>query len=270
MPFEKHPRFDTPTDDTAIWRYMSFEKFIWLLETRSLYFCSIEALAAHDPYEGLYSDVNTFYEKTSWETLEPVQRHLVGGHLKGGQKEYEQFQTMLKTAHSVIKEHRKITYANCWHRQAHESVAMWKLYAGNNKGIAIQAKIKGLIASLEDYKDLEIFIGNVHYKDYFIEGMPEDFALEPFITKRKYFDYENELRAIIWGLQHGKTRQFYDTETREPLKGIQVPISLDALIDTIVVSPDVQDWETKLIEATLKRYGLDKPLKKSALSINPG
>ena len=38
------------TGDTLLWRYMSFEKFCWLLETSKLYHARLDQF--EDPFEG--------------------------------------------------------------------------------------------------------------------------------------------------------------------------------------------------------------------------
>ncbi len=52
--FEEHPCFNTPSDDTKIWRYMDFTKFVNLLDTKSLFFVRSDKF--DDPFEGLYPE----------------------------------------------------------------------------------------------------------------------------------------------------------------------------------------------------------------------
>src|SRR5260370_42500079 len=48
--FHPNDRFELPPEDTKIWRYLNFTKFVGLLETRSLYFSSLARL--EDRFEG--------------------------------------------------------------------------------------------------------------------------------------------------------------------------------------------------------------------------
>jgi hypothetical protein len=49
--YKKHRAFETPSDNCAIWRYMSFAKFVWLFAKESLYFSRLDQ---HDDWwEGL-------------------------------------------------------------------------------------------------------------------------------------------------------------------------------------------------------------------------
>ncbi|HLN88509.1 MAG TPA: hypothetical protein VK253_00420, partial [Candidatus Binatia bacterium] len=42
--------FRKPNSDTLLWRYMSFTKFVPLLEKRALFFCRSDKIG--DPFEG--------------------------------------------------------------------------------------------------------------------------------------------------------------------------------------------------------------------------
>jgi hypothetical protein len=47
MPYEKHPIYLTPPDDTVIWRYMDFARFVQLLDFRELWFARADTLKTH-------------------------------------------------------------------------------------------------------------------------------------------------------------------------------------------------------------------------------
>ncbi len=47
--FTPHDSCDCPPDETKIWRYMDLAKFLWILETKSLFFARTDKLG--DPYE---------------------------------------------------------------------------------------------------------------------------------------------------------------------------------------------------------------------------
>lgn len=40
--YEEHPLMTVPTDDTIIWRYMDFTKFVSMLHMGCLYFPSLK------------------------------------------------------------------------------------------------------------------------------------------------------------------------------------------------------------------------------------
>jgi hypothetical protein len=53
MAYETHRNVDTPEDDTTIWRYMNFAKFVSILHDNSLCFSRLDLLGG--PFEGAYS-----------------------------------------------------------------------------------------------------------------------------------------------------------------------------------------------------------------------
>jgi hypothetical protein len=54
MPYEFHANLRTPPNDTVLWRYMDFAKFIQMIESKSLWFTRLDQL--EDPLEGGHTD----------------------------------------------------------------------------------------------------------------------------------------------------------------------------------------------------------------------
>ena len=48
--FKEHQDFKTPKDNSKIWRYMDFTKFIDMLDKSALFFTRVDKLG--DPFEG--------------------------------------------------------------------------------------------------------------------------------------------------------------------------------------------------------------------------
>ncbi len=86
---------------------------------------------------------------------------------------------------------------NCWHMNEHESAAMWKLYLKSDEGIAVQSTYNKLLNSMHDSNDFMLLVGAVNYIDYNKEVIPFGNAFYPYIHKRKSFEHERELRAVI-------------------------------------------------------------------------
>jgi hypothetical protein len=106
---------------------------------------------------------------------------------------------------------RQWTFINCWHMNENESDAMWRIYARTSDAVAIQSTFARLQRVLSD----RAFIGVVKYVDYDTEWMPEGNTLYPFVHKRKSFEHERELRAVMQELpskadQDGKTDSVID------------------------------------------------------------
>ena len=73
MPFESHEVFNEPEDRGAkIWRYMSFAKFVSVLNDKALYFSSANELAAVDLYERSIAHMDDMLEnKIEWDMASP-------------------------------------------------------------------------------------------------------------------------------------------------------------------------------------------------------
>ena len=170
--YKEHPDYNSPQSDAVLWRYMEFTKFVSLLEKESLFFARADKLG--DPFEGSFSKVN--------EALRPIlyKDKLSEEALLG----WMQF----------TKESRRFTLINCWHENAHESEAMWRLYAREKDGIAIKTAFNSFKNSFICSED--IYIGSVNYVDYNSHFIPEKNVLLPFLHKRKSFEHEREVRAI--------------------------------------------------------------------------
>ena len=81
---------------------------------------------------------------------------------------------------------------NSWHMNEYESAVMWDIYSTRDFGIAIQSTIKRLCDSLE--KIQKVSVPAVKYMDYNAEWI-EEFLYQPFLSKRRSFEHEKELRA---------------------------------------------------------------------------
>lgn len=173
--YKEHRAFEKPNDENIkIWRYLDFTKLVSLLDKQALFFCRADKLL--DPFEGSYSKANI--------QLRPK---VYKGILS------EKVQTKLSDIYDYI---RKCTIVNCWHISEHESAAMWKLYLKSDEGVAIQSTFKRLVESFNDYLK-DVYIGKVKYIDYKTDLIPEGNLFFPYLHKRKSFEYEHELRAII-------------------------------------------------------------------------
>jgi hypothetical protein len=170
----------------------------------------------------------------------------------------------------VVKQYRSITFVNSWHIKEHESAAMWKVYLSNNEGIAIQSTYQRLIDSLSIYDDFEVYVGRIKYIDYDKEAIPMGNILSPYLYKRKSFEYEDELRALIWTPQHGKN-DLLNPQNNKFLNtpGLLVDVDIEKLIDSIYVAPNAPSWVLEVIRAVTNRFEIDKEVKQSNLSSTP-
>jgi hypothetical protein len=111
-----------------------------------------------------------------------------------------------------------------------ESLAMWKLYAAHHESVCIQSTYEKLARLLPE----QCFLGTVNYIDYSSQFIDLDNALNYIVHKRKGFDHERELRAVLWTGADDTRDAFISIGG----KGLLVPIDIGKLIETIFISPD--------------------------------
>ncbi|MDH3311594.1 MAG: hypothetical protein OEM28_00410 [Nitrosopumilus sp.] len=170
----------------------------------------------------------------------------------------------LKQSSQFMEKIRYHTYLNCWHMNENESDAMWKLYAKNNTGIAIQSTYKNLVGVLNEND--EVYIGAVNYIDYEKDWLPEGFTYWPFMHKQNSFKSENELRTILQRFPN--IRNGISIDVPESV-GINIPIEIHDLIEDIYIAPTSPEWFYKLVNSILDKYELQKKVIFSKLSEKP-
>ncbi|HEY56554.1 MAG TPA: hypothetical protein G4N90_03860 [Dehalococcoidia bacterium] len=237
--YKKYPGLVTPNDNMTIWRYMDFTKFVSLLDKQALFFCRADKLG--DPFEGSYPKINVSRRAEIFRDIMPPE-----------------------DLSKVYKQTREFTAVNCWHMNRYESAAMWKLYLKSNEGIAIRSTFRRLRDSLQD-KEHDTYIGKVQYIDYDKDKIPDD-SISPFVYKRKSFEHEVELRAIIQVFIKGISL----ADNERPFEdGLYVPVALDLLINQIYLAPTSPRWLRELMESVTAKYGLKKKVYQSILDEKP-
>ncbi|MBA7507538.1 hypothetical protein ES706_06257 [subsurface metagenome] len=244
--YKEHPVFEKPENVNAkIWRYLDFTKFVSLLDKSALFFTRADKLP--DPFEGSYSKANVKLRPDMYKGKIPPNA------LKDLSQFYELF--------------RKFTAINCWHLNEYESAAMWRLYLKSNEGIAIQSTFNLLKSSLKD-ENHNIFIGKVKYIDFERDRMPEGNTLYPFVHKRKSFEHEQELRAVIQEFRYKKNGEI-DWHKLPFDDGICGSVDLNVLIDRLYLAPTSPKWLLELVRSVTRRYELDKDVIQSSLDDRP-
>jgi len=230
-----------PKDENAtIWRYIDFTKFLFLLEKRALFFTSVSQLYKSDKFEG----------------------SIPKGNLKQRKQLLARVPDKLMRADVHMEERRininmaRATYVNCWTCFKYEIAALWKLYIRSNEGIAIKSSYRRLKESIEKDKFM-VMIGLVQYIDYDKDVLPKADFLNLAMHKRKSFQFERELRAMVIGWRlRGQS-------------GIYVKADLEKLIDRIYISPQGENWFLDLVKSIVEKYDLKKPVKRSDLDTDP-
>ena len=241
--YKEHDLFVPPPQNATLWRYLDFTKFVSLLDKQSLFFSRADKLG--DPFEGSYSRMNL--------QMRPlIYKDQIPDHA-------------LQQISEFVKQSRRFTLISCWHRSIYESAAMWRLYAREHDGVAIKTDFQSLSGSLEGSED--VFIGSVSYIDYNEEFIREDNTMAPFLNKRKSFEHEHEVRAMMQEIpsnEHGidLSQDICDV-------GLYHNVSIPTLVHEVVVSPFAPDWFLALVQSVAARYELLAPVRKSSLAEAP-
>lgn len=239
-----------PNENVKVWRYMDFTKLVSMLQSRCLYFTRSDKF--EDPFEGSWPMPNV---KLRHEEIFTANLADPGAVLT---KTYDLFM--------FLKDMRRLHAINCWHMNEHESAAMWTLYLKSNEGIAIQSTYQKLRASIID--DERVHVGVVKYIDYKTEPIDSNEVISAFTHKRKSFEHEREVRAVIhkWPA-NGKSPS---TPEEEPIgHGIEVRVDLDRLIEKIHISPTAPGWFSDLVANVVKQYGYKFEVTQSLMNEKP-
>ena len=245
--YKAHRACNPPSSDGILWRFMDFTKFVSVLEKRALFFARADKL--EDSYEGYLPNLKR----------EEAQRF------------FEGHDDCLETMFNSIKESPRYMLINCWHESDHESAAMWKLYAKDGSGIAIKTNFGSFKKSFTTSQD--IFIGRISYIDYKTDSLPHNNLLSAFLCKRKSFEHEREVRAIVQipspgDRNHGQ-EGVIDFSQDICDVGNYYEVDLSRLIQEVIVSPYAPNWLLELIKSVAFRYNLKAPVVKSELADLP-
>lgn len=171
------------------------------------------------------------------------------------------------------------TYVSCWHSQAHESFAMWKIYGQIREAILIQTTWDKLKNAFErQYPYVLAYLDAVHYKDPAqadktvlpkirrLSTRPADVPggeLFPYMLfmyiKHITYQYECEIRLV--SLDGG-----YVKECSNSREGITLDIRVvPDFIEHIAVAPGVDEWFYQAVQETVRRFGVRCEVGRSTL-----
>jgi hypothetical protein len=251
--YKEHDTFSQPANENEkVWRYMDFTKFVSLIELGSLYFTRADEF--EDPFEGSYPKKNIEERQLIPDAVPDECRDAVREAVA---------QIGISNRHWL-----RYVAVNCWHLNPHESAAMWKLYLKSNEGIAIQSTYQKLRDSFSKVKE-DVFVGQVMYIDYDTEWFAPDNLLAPFVHKRRSFEHEREVRAVVmrWPIRHDRTGLDYSLEAI--MHGLSIPVDLSNLIDCVYVAPDTPPCFADLVRSVIKHYGYSFTAVQSDLNRTP-
>lgn len=229
---------------------MALAKFVNMLDTSSLWFARADQF--DDTFEGSSPKINV-------DARQPPP------YLS--REDIEVFNSLMKNTASVKQNWAKHVAINCWHMNVTESAAMWDLYLPPAKeGLAIQSTYRNLRDSLRT--DKSVYIGQVKYIDYEHQVIEGDNALAPFIHKRKAFEHEKELRAVIVESPPPSPKGL-DFKVETIKKGVLIPVDLRVLIQRVYIAPQASVNLVDNIRFLIEQHGFSFDVTVSGLSGKP-
>jgi hypothetical protein len=159
----------------VLWRYFTAERFTWLIDRSSMYFAA--ATQFTDAFEGAVA-------------------------VQAPDLPVDPRYAEMQSDESAFYQLKRLTKINCWHRADYESDAMWKLYAGASKGVAICSTPERIRAAFRPYRlaaeygEEELSGGAVRYEDLLVVRLNPG-MLERFSYKHQAFAWEREFRLAI-------------------------------------------------------------------------
>jgi hypothetical protein len=143
----------------------------------------------------------------------------------------------------------KCTFISCWHRNSSDSHAMWKIYCGPERGVAITTSYIKLINLILNFKPGCYAVGCVDYNNSYPIS---DNRKAPFFQKRKAFVYEQEVR-IVANLytcpEFWKNGKFFPSRQH-----LALPVVLTELIEKIYVHPEADDLYFQIVKSLVLKH----------------
>ncbi len=237
-----------PDKSVLVRRYIDLARFTALLGDKKLH------LARPD----------TFRDQHEGSITEPMEATL--------EHQFSDRPGLLATISEYRKKAKESVFISCWCILPTESEAMWRLYCGDEYGVAIAV----------EYQRLEsVFVGRgrtmapVTYIDYQRQGFPQGNTMYPFFHKRKAFEHEQEVRLVEWHSDQGligmrvdvsdpptpEEVKEYEAEVRrapelkkERGTGIFFDFNVDELVKDVIVHPDAPEWYHKVVHEVTQKF----------------
>ncbi|WP_224101868.1 DUF2971 domain-containing protein [Paraburkholderia caribensis] len=227
--------------EEPIWRYFKPSRFHDFMTTGELYFAS--ARQFQDPFEGAVAVLPPGF---------PVDPRYT--EREGSERAFEEL--------------RRLTKISCWHRASYESDAMWQLYAGAWKGVAIRTT-PGRIAKAAkpfrlnpEYGQEDLWAGYVRYVDLLKERLRVS-MLDRFWYKHMAFSWEREFRLAI------SLRMAEEYGVKVPEDGIKVQFDVSQLVDRIFIGPSLGEDGVKVVRQAAEAAGLGGHVRMSSMLGSP-
>jgi hypothetical protein len=232
--YESSLIYTKPANSQLLWRYMTPDRLIDLLESKELFFTHLPAF--EDKLEGALT-------KRSRNNLSNWYRNQ-GSSPENAHEDVKLYET-----------HHEAFYANCWHMNDVESYLMWRAYA--DRGYAVRTTFERVQDSFEPFAG-SITGGVVNYVDFEHDITALGNVFHQVITKDMPYRDEREFRLVFW--RHDLKNQAIQPGP----EGLRVAIDVSLLIERVFVSPSETNIPDNLL-ALMKQH--DIPYDSSQVSL---
>lgn len=243
---------------------MSLDKFIDLLESKTLYFSALASYNQTDPFEGYIpkvameamASISKTYRDQHIEAIEKLAAMLPESAASQLQHLRKNAESHLPTMGALFKNIAACMMVNCWYKSRHESEGMWGLYSRG--GIAIRTSVGAIKAALANNEQNHVIhVGAVKYIDFADESLnPSDCVTEDGqligMIKRVAYAHENEVRMYI-----AREREQGSLALQEPAPA-RVSVDLHKLLEAVVISPFASETVQRSVRAVAKWTGVDE------------
>lgn len=241
----------------VVLRYLTFRKFISLLELEAMWFSRLGAL--QDKFEGKLPN--------------KARECSIARHRKYAEQlaAYPELVTRIQTmADRNEADGRKMFAVNCWFLGELETEKMWNDYGEEGNGVAIRSTVEQLSISFHKLGGLNQMsvIDRVKYVDFESHDMDEKEAInidKVAFLKTKNKINEQEVRIITPNVCFNSDGISVNQD-QFTQKGLYVKCQLQTLIQAIIVGPCAEPHFFTLIERLAGRYRLCVDVTKSQLS----
>jgi len=251
------PGFHIESSSRKLWRYIQLPQLLRILQEEQLHFSSPASFP--DPFEGTLPKAWYEYQSERHRALEESL----------GQDEGE-ISELSETRREIV---RSNLFVNCWHGNNSESAAMWSRYFNREFTIAITSTANDLKESLADQEEYSIAVGEIEYVNFDL-GLDEisdadlnsinrvhaedDDELGLVLLKRKEFEYESEVRAVVVDHVLRTTLLERDLEVAEDVEPpVDVKVDLGDLINEIRLGPAADNWFVETVENMVENSNTD-------------
>lgn len=229
--------------DNIIFRYLGFEQFVYLVETKRLYLNHYSKW--EDPNEG----------SSIWQEAGRcmIERQAL---LDSKSNDIKKIKELEKIAADGVFAMRLVC-GTSWTMQR-ENDALWRIYSANEMGIQIQTTVGKLEGAIKNSFHPKVIlyghyaIGKVKYET------PPNFSgnqrYENLLIKYRAFDHEKEIRVLIFPSHN---MEILKLVPNGPISAFYAPFST-SLIDEITIDPRAPDWFVETVKLYCKTKNISK------------